>query len=134
VDESGMDVIVGSKGRTGKADVVIAVVPGLQVQQESQVVTLAQLLSNRKNRVEKLKGPQYTVRYMPSGRVQVGTLFGSGCHGLLFQPRGTVPESNNYIIELTRLPDDLDNLMAAQCKRVPMLHFYTPMSGIDVDN
>lgn len=130
--DSRIDIIVGSKGRTGKADVVVAVIPATEVQGEAQVLNLAQLLA-RGQRPDKLKGPQYSVRYVPQGRVQVGALTGTGVRGLVFHPRGSAPDANNYIIELTRLPDDLDNLMAKECRRVTMLRFYLPMSGIDVD-
>jgi hypothetical protein len=132
-DADGVEIIVGSKGRTGKADIVVAVVPSFLVSQDSQVVTLAQLLY-KKHKTDRLKGPQYSVRYLPSGRIQVGTLSGAGCRGAIFFPRGQVGHENNYLIQLSRLPDDLDNLLSAQAKRVPMLSVYSAFAGIDTSN
>ena len=132
-DADGVEIIVGSKGRTGKADIIVAVVPSFLVSQESQVVTLAQLLYKR-HKTDKLRGPQMSVRYLPSGRAQVGTLSGTGCRGAIFYPRGTAGNDNNYLIQLSRLPEDLDNLLSAQTKRVPMLQVYSPFAGIDTSN
>lgn len=132
-DADGVEIIVGSKGRTGKADIIIATVPSFLVSQESQVVTLAQLLY-KKPKTDRLRGPQHSVRYLPTGRVQVGTLSGTGCRGAIFYPRGQVGNESNYLIQLSRLPEDLDNLLSAQTKRVPMLSVYTPFSGIDTSN
>lgn len=132
-DADGAEIIVGSKGRTGKADIIVAVVPSFLVSQESQVVTLAQLLYKR-HKTDKLRGPQMSVRYLPSGRAQVGTLSGTGCRGAIFYPRGTVGNDSNYLIQLSRLPEDLDNLLSAQTKRVPMLQVYSPFAGIDTSN
>ncbi|HEY9788092.1 MAG TPA: hypothetical protein V6D17_22075, partial [Candidatus Obscuribacterales bacterium] len=64
-DASDLDVIVGSKGRTGKADILIAVVPASEVQNDGQIVALAQQFYQRKSKSDKLKGPQYSVRYVP---------------------------------------------------------------------
>ncbi len=132
-DADGVEIIVGSKGRTGKADIILAVIPQFLVSQESQVVTLAQLLY-KKHKTDRLKGPQYSVRYLPSGRVQVGALSGTGCRGAIFFPRGQVGNENNYLIQLSRLPEDLDNLLSAQTRRVPMLSVYSPFAGIDTSN
>lgn len=132
-DADGVEIIVGSKGRTGKADIIVATVPSFLVSQESQVVSLAQLLY-RKSKQEKLRGPQMSVRYMPTGRIQVGTLQGSNCKGAIFYPRGQSGNDSNYLIQLTRLPDDLDNLLGVQAKKVPMLSFYLPIAGIDTNN
>ena len=132
-DADGVEIIVGSKGRTGKADIILAVVPQFLVSQESQVVSLAQLLY-KKHKTDRLKGPQYSVRYLPSGRVQVGTLSATNCRGAIFFPRGNVGNEGNYLIQLSRLPEDPDNLMSAQAKRVPMLSVYFPFAGIDTSN
>jgi len=132
-DADGVEIIVGSKGRTGKADIIVATIPSFLVSQDSQVVTLAQLLY-RKHKTDRLKGPQYSVRYLPSGRVQVGALSGTGCRGAIFFPRGSVGNESNYLIQLSRLPEDLDNLLSAQAKRVPMLSVYSPFAGIDTSN
>ncbi|MBX9949494.1 MAG: hypothetical protein K2Y39_10025 [Candidatus Obscuribacterales bacterium] len=132
-DADGVEIIVGSKGRTGKADIILAVIPQFLVSQDSQIVTLAQLLY-KKHKTERLKGPTYSVRYLPSGRVQVGALSGTGCRGAIFFPRGQVGNENNYLIQLSRLPEDLDNLLSAQARRVPMLSVYAPFAGIDTSN
>lgn len=132
-DADGVEIIVGSKGRTGKADIILAVIPQFLVSQDSQVVTLAQLLY-KKHKTEQLKGPTYSVRYLPSGRVQVGSLSAAGCRGAIFFPRGQVGNENNYLIQLSRLPEDLDNLLSAQARRVPMLSVYAPFAGIDTSN
>ncbi|HNB24860.1 MAG TPA: hypothetical protein PKZ32_20735, partial [Candidatus Melainabacteria bacterium] len=132
-DADGVEIIVGSKGRTGKADIILAVIPQFLVSQESQVVSLAQLLY-KKHKTDRLKGPAYSVRYLPSGRVQVGGLSGAGCKGAIFFPRGQVGNENNYLIQLSRLPEDLDNLLSAQARRVPMLSVYSPFAGIDTSN
>lgn len=132
-DADGVEIIVGSKGRTGKADIILAVIPQFLVSQDSQIVTLAQLLY-KKHKTEHLKGPTYSVRYLPSGRVQVGALSGTGCRGAIFFPRGQVGNENNYLIQLSRLPEDLDNLLSTQARRVPMLSVYAPFAGIDTSN
>ncbi len=132
-DADGVELIVGSKGRTGKADIIVAIVPQFLVSQDSQVVSLAQLLY-KKHKTDKLRGPTYSVRYLPSGRVQVGTLTGTNCRGAIFFPRGNVGNDGNYLIQLSRLPEDLDNLLSAQAKRVPMLSIYSPFAGIDTSN
>lgn len=131
-DAEGVEILVGSKGRTGKADVIVAVIPAYLVTQESQVVTLAQLLY-KKNKQEKLRGPQNSVRYLPTGRLQVGILQGSNCKGAIFHPRGQTGADNNYILQLSRLSEDLDNLLAAQSRRVPMLSVYQGFAGIQTD-
>ncbi|MBC7999793.1 MAG: hypothetical protein IAF58_17700 [Leptolyngbya sp.] len=132
-DADGVELLVGSKGRTGKADVIVAVIPAFLVSQEAQVVNLAQLLY-KKNKSEKLRGPQNSVRYLPTGRLQVGVLQGSNCKGAIFHPRGQTGNDNNYILQLSRLSDDLDNLLAAQCRRVPMLSVYQGFAGIQTDD
>jgi hypothetical protein len=38
------------------------------------------------------------------------------------------------LIQLSRLPEDLDNLLSAQTRRVPMLSVYSPFAGIDTSN
>jgi hypothetical protein len=125
-------MIVGSKGQ-GKADIILAVISASSVSKESQLVSLAQLLLG-KGKADRIRGPENSVRYLSTGRVQVGRLASDRCKGAILHPRGNSPYESKYVLELTRLPDDLDAVLNDQFKRVTMLSVYTPFAGIDTSN
>lgn len=124
--EDGPEFIVGSKGQ-GKVDIILALVSANSVSQESQLVTLASMLSGK----TKLVGPRHSVRYLPTGRIQIGSLTAPGCKGSIIYPRS---KDGGFIVQLSRLSEEIDKTLASQIRRVPMLSFYGSYANIDTSN
>lgn len=123
--DQALSVIVGSRGRSAKADIVVLLVPPSEVEKDSQLLSAARCLAgNLKG--QQLKGPSNTVRYLPAGRLQLGTLSASGYHGIIVYPRGTAADNNNYVVALSRIPGDIEAIVAGHAKRSNMLRFLQP--------
>lgn len=123
--DQSLSVIVGSRGRSAKADIVVLLVPPSELEKDTQLVSAARALAGSL-KGQQLKGPSNTVRYLPAGRLQLGTLTASGYHGIIVYPRGSAADNNNYVVALSRIPGDIEAMVASHSKRSNMLRFLQP--------
>lgn len=123
-------VIVGSRGQTGKADLIVATVSPNQIKGEQQVTDLARAISG-KFRSEQTTAPNHSVRYLPSGRLEFGTLNAKNYRAVYFVPGESPGGSNSFIVVVTRLPGNVLNILRQEAPRAKLLRFLAPVTGVE---
>jgi len=123
-------VIVGSRGQTGKADLIVATVPPSQIKGEQQVTDLAKAISG-KFRAEATSAPNHSVRYLPSGRLEFGTLQAKNYRAVYFVPGETQAHNNSFIVVVTRLPGNVLTILRQEAPKAKLLKFLTPVTGVE---
>lgn len=123
-------VIVGSRGQTGKADLIVATVSPNQIKGEQQVTELAKAISG-KFRSEQTTVPNHSVRYLPSGRLEFGTLNAKNYRAVYFVPGESPGGSNSFIVVVTRLPGNVLNILRQEAPRAKLLRFLAPVTGVE---
>jgi len=124
-NNNALDLFVGAKGRTNRADTIVAVVPASEVQQEGQLVLLAKAMAGKfKN--QPVESPVHSVKYLPSGRLQLTNFSAPGYKVIYVNPRG-MGDDNNYVLVMSRLGGDLRGGLAESVKRTRMLKFLQPI-------
>lgn len=123
-------VIVGSRGQTGKADLIVATVAPNQIKGEQQVTELAKAISG-KFRSEQTTAPNHSVRYLPSGRLEFGTLNAKNYRAVYFVPGESPGGSNSFIVVVTRLPGNVLNILRQEAPKAKLLRFLTPVTGVE---
>lgn len=101
----GVEVIVGSKERTGKVDLISFVLPKDNTGSEQRLVDQCKLLAGTQRNV-KISAATRSVRYLPSGRVEITQASGPG---LKIEAMSVGGESK--IIMMTRLSQDPSDLL-----------------------
>lgn len=124
-------IIAGSKGRTGKADVVIAVISQDTVS-DSQLPVFAKALSG-KFKVEKPGNAEHSVRYTNTGRLELVGLSAQSYKALYF-PLKTPDGQQSSVIAVSRLPGGLAELIKDEGHRTDVLDFIMPGLGEDGSN
>lgn len=124
-------MIVGSRGQTGKADLIVATVAPSEIKGETQVTDLAKAIAG-KFRTEATTTPNHSVRYLPTGRLEFGTLNGKNYRAMFFVP-GEAPGSGNssFIVVVTRIPGNVLDILRKEAPRAKLLRFLTPVTGVE---
>jgi hypothetical protein len=127
-EQPALTIFTGSKGQTGKVDVVVLSIPAADALNESAVEQIAGALAGKLKK-QKLSAPTRSVRYLPSGRTQFVTRTAPGYRLSYLTPRGTDPEANTYVLILSRLPGAIDAFIAEQSKRSELLRPLSTLFG-----
>ncbi|MBI4532639.1 MAG: hypothetical protein HY711_01730 [Candidatus Melainabacteria bacterium] len=124
-----MTVFTGSKGVTGKVDVLMLELPALEVKDESTLIAVGKSLSG-KFKAQKLSNPTRSVRYLSVGRTQLVTFAAPSYQLTYLTPRGTSTDNKTYILILSKPAGPIETILAEQTKLSPILHqfssFFSP--------
>ncbi|MBX9668955.1 MAG: hypothetical protein K2X93_15125 [Candidatus Obscuribacterales bacterium] len=123
-------LIVGSRGQTGKADLIVASVPPSNIKGEQQVTDLAKAISG-KFRSEQTSPPNHSVRYLQTGRLEFGTLSSKNYRAVYFVPGESSGNSNSFIVVVTRLPGNVLSILRTEVPKAKLLRFLAPVTGLD---
>jgi hypothetical protein len=126
-EQPAFTIFTGSKGQTGKVDILVMSIPAEAVN-ESAVERIAGALAGKLKK-QKLGAPTRSVRYLASGRTQFVTRTAPGYKLSYLTPRGADAEANTYILILSRLPGAIDVFMAEHSKRSELLRPLSTLFG-----
>ncbi|HEY9793087.1 MAG TPA: hypothetical protein V6D22_21980 [Candidatus Obscuribacterales bacterium] len=118
---TGVQIIGGAHEGRGKVDVLIVTVPRSPGLDEFALSNTARNLSGRLH-AETLSGAGKSVRYLPSGRVELVTRNAPGYKVLCLS--GSDPADNSLILVLSRGTQDVERLLASQSQKVNLLKFW----------
>ncbi len=121
------DVYVGARQPSSKADMVIVVVSNSKPIAEPTLIQIGKDFAG-KMKGQSLNGPSRTVKYLPTGRVQVSALSASAYHFSIYATTDA-SEVNHYCLILSRLPGNFESIVADQARRSKLVHFLTPLFG-----
>jgi hypothetical protein len=132
--DPGMDVYIGAKGTSSRADLIVVKIPAEEVQQEAQVVGLAKAMGG-KSRGQVLDHPHKTVKYQQLSeqrirRILITTMDAPGYRLTFVNPRGTSADDNNYILILSRFTGDTVALIPELIRKAPMMRFLHSALGL----
>ncbi len=132
--DPGMDVYIGAKGTSSRADLIVVKIPAEEVQQESQLVGIAKAMSG-KSRGQVLDHPHKTVKYQQLSeqrirRILITTMDAPGYHLSYVNPRGTSADDNNYILILSRFTGDTVPMIPELIRKAPMMRFLHSALGL----
>ncbi|MBS1995356.1 MAG: hypothetical protein JSS86_03555 [Cyanobacteria bacterium SZAS LIN-2] len=125
-------IFAGSKGRTGKADVVIAAISVDSPLSDSQFAVVARSLSS-KFRNEKMAPTEHSVRYTQNGRVELTNLAAQSYRAIYFDTRDQ-DQSKLAIVAVSRQPGSLSELLKEEGQRTNILHVLLKGLGADGSN
>lgn len=123
-------LIVGSRGQTGKADLIVASVPPSNIKGEQQVTELAKAISG-KFRSEQTSPPNHSVRYLQTGRLEFGTLSSKNYRAVYFVPGEAPGNSSSFIVVVTRLPGNVLQILRTEAPKAKLLRFLAPVTGVE---
>src|SRR5262249_28608026 len=124
-------VLVGSRAASGKADLIVVTLAGHASPRETQLAAIAKLLAGKYSHGQNPAPFVHSVRYLPSGRSEILRSQGQEFRVLAFAvPNGQASESI-VAVAVSRLPGDLEGLLAGYARRIPMLTFLLP--GLSTD-
>lgn len=124
------NVIVGSRGQTGKADLIVATVPPTFIKGEAQLTELAKAISG-KFRGEQTTPANHSVRYLSTGRLEFGTLSAKNYRAVYFIPGENSTSNNSFVVVVTRLPGNVLNILRQEAPRAKLLRFLAPITGLE---
>ncbi len=116
-------IVAGSKGRTGKADVVVCAVTqdNSAALNDLQFVSLAKALAGKfKN--EKSSATEHSVRYTNDGRIELISLTTQSCRAVYFKTTDANGQ-NQAIIAISRLPGSVSELLKEEGHKSDLLRF-----------
>lgn len=121
----------GSKGRTGKADVVLCVLKQDHIA-DLQLPSACRAIAG-KFKSEKCTSPEHSVRYVdtsvsPSGRLEFVTVNGQSWRGLAFRIKDT-DGSPAVLVGVSRIPGALVELLKEEGHKTGILSFLLPGLG-----
>lgn len=127
----GTRVLAGSKGRTGKADTVIAVIKQDNLT-DTQTVNCIKAIAG-KFKSEKLSPLEHSVRYVDTsisatGRLELTQLSGQSFRGLSFKIR-EADGSHSTAVAVSRLPGALFEQIRQEGHTTDLLNFLLPSLG-----
>jgi hypothetical protein len=122
-----VEIYAGARQPGSKADVVVAFLKSRRQVSEPQLISLGKEFVGRL-KSQPLVNPTRTVRYLPSGRVQVTNLAASSLHFSIYATNDT-PEDNRYYVILSRLPSNAESTLLDQARRSRLLRFVLPVLG-----
>jgi hypothetical protein len=117
---SGVDLIGGAPMRKSNVDVLIVKVPKSAATDEFALSSVARNLSG-KFRAQPLSTAAKSVRYLPSGRLELVTRSAPGYKVLCLAP--SAESDNCFILVLSRAPQDIEQFLATQTQKVALLKF-----------
>lgn len=129
-----IDVFVGAKGTSTKADLIIIKIPAELVSSESQVVALAKSMSG-KMRGQALEHQHKAVKYQQLSeqkirRILITNMDSPGYRLCYVNPRGTSGDDNNYILILSRFTGDTPTMIPELIRKAPMMRFVYSALGL----
>jgi hypothetical protein len=113
-------VIAGSKGSTGKVDVIVLKVPDEEIGKEANLPVVSSALSG----IFKSQKPgqtSHSVRYLPSGRLHLLTCKAPGYESCFFAASPKPQDGNSAFLVLSRVPGNLVDFLCEHGKRVAVL-------------
>lgn len=115
---SGLDIIVGSKARTAKADFILLQVPTADLKSSASASKLIQCFAG-KLKVQKLSSPAKSVRYLSSGRMEITLYTSQGYKASIFNSpvNADTPKS---IVVISRLPQPIEETIKSSAKANPV--------------
>lgn len=119
-----LTIYTGSRGRSGKVDVLVIHMPGAEALSDNAITLSAQNLSGN------LKGPKisqltHSVRYLPSGRTKLIAAQTSS-YKLSYHGHRSSQDEGASILGLSRVPGTVDAFLAEQAKHVSLLRPLEP--------
>jgi hypothetical protein len=119
-------VLVGSRGASGKADLIVVTVAGRPSPKEAQLATIAKLLAGKYSHGQNPQPFAHSVRYLSSGRSEILRSQGQEFHVIAFSVPNSQSEDGIVAVAVSRLPGDLEALLAGYARRISMLSFLLP--------
>lgn len=113
---SGTEIVAGAKDRSGKVDLIVLKVPRTASIDQIALVNAAKQMAG-KLKTQPLPAPTKSVRYLPSGRVELVSSSGSAYKVICMNPD---PDSS-FILVLTRVQQDTDVLLPALAGKTSLL-------------
>lgn len=123
--EPKMTVFAGSKGNTGKVDILILELPAFEVIDELALLATGKSLSG-KFKTQKLSKATRSVRYLSVGRTQLVTFSAPSYQLTYLAPRGTSGDKNTYILILSRTTGPVESILSEHTKLSPILRQFAP--------
>jgi hypothetical protein len=117
------EVYVGSRGSTGKADILVVTIPVSLNPKEGQLLALVKLLAG-KGKAENLPSFVHSVRYLPGGRSEIARSNGHDVRVISFRVPQTASQEAKIVLAVSRLQADLESTLAASARRVRMMEFF----------
>ena len=118
-------IIAGSKGRTGKADVVVCAISQDTGLSDSQFATFAKALAG-KFKAEKTSATEHSVRYTGDGRIELVNLTSQSLRSVYFTSNDAGQKV--AVIAVSRLPGSVSELLKEEGQRSELLRF--ALSGL----
>jgi len=124
-------VLVGSRATSGKADLIVVTIPTRSISKDTQLANMAKLLAGKYSHGQSPAPFVHSVRYLPSGRSEILRSQGPEFHVLAFSLANGQPAEPLVALAVSRMPGDLEGLLAGYAKRIPMLSFL--LTGLSPD-
>lgn len=118
--EPPLSVIAGSKGKSGKVDVIIVEMPDAGLNKDVEMTAIAKALSGEL-RSQKPGAPARSVRYLPGGRMQLLTCNASGYHSAFFSSEKRNENGSQSFFVLSRVPGNLVDLITEHGKHAALV-------------
>lgn len=115
---SGTDIIAGARDRSGKVDVIVMKVQRGGGMDQIALVNAAKQMAG-KLKSQPLSSPAKSVRYLPSGRVELITSTSTGYKVICMTP--SEDSDNSFILVLTRVQQDTDVLLPSLATKSSLL-------------
>ena len=122
-------IYAGSKGRTGKADVIVAAIDIDAPLTDSQFANVARSLS-AKFKSEKMGLPEHSVRYTQGGRVELTNLAAQSYRAVYFSTKD-IDQNKLAIVAVSRQPGSLSELLKEEGQKTAILHLLLKGLGAD---
>ena len=127
VEDLDLDIIVGSRGRTGKADLIVTRIPATSIKNDQQIISLIKAFGGV-FRNESMSAPNRSVRYLPAGRIEFGMSQAQNFRAAFFPPNSR--QDATYEVVLTRLPGNVLNILRNEVRNAKLLKFLAPVTGL----
>lgn len=118
---SGTEIIVASKERTGKADLIAFTIPKSEASNDQRMIDQLKSFAGIKKTV-KLGPPNRSVRYLPAGRLELTSADGPGLKIMSMSVPSTADHPASTLIMITRLPGEPDELLRSHVSGNDVLH------------
>lgn len=118
--QPGMTILAGSRGRSGKVDVIILELPDAELEKESDIVSATRSLAGSlKN--QKVSPPAHSVRYLNTGRMHLLTCSAQGYTSAYFTAGSRTPDGNLGFLVLSRIPGNVVDLISEHGKHAGLV-------------
>jgi len=125
-------IYAGSKGRTGKADIVMAAITLDSALTDTQFANVARALSSNFKK-EKMAPTEHSVRYTQNGRVELTNLAAQSYRAVYFTTRDQ-DQIKTAIVAVSRQPGSLSELLKEEGQKTNILHILLKGLGADGTN